>query len=83
MTAPGRSVALVVEYEGTHFHGFQRQPGFRTVAGELERALSVFCGQPIEIVGAGRTDAGVHATGQVVSFEMTFAGPIARMLFVA
>jgi tRNA pseudouridine38-40 synthase len=79
MTAPGRTVALVVEYEGTHFHGFQRQPGLRTVAGELERTLSILCGQPIEVVGAGRTDAGVHATGQVVSFETAFAGPIARM----
>ncbi|MBV8172200.1 MAG: tRNA pseudouridine(38-40) synthase TruA [Candidatus Eremiobacteraeota bacterium] len=73
-----RTIALVIEYDGARFHGFQRQPELRTVAGELEKALPVLCGAPVEVVGAGRTDAGVHATGQVVSFETSYAGPLER-----
>ena len=73
-----RTIAIVIEYDGSRFHGFQRQPELRTVAGELERALPILCGHPIEVVGAGRTDAGVHATGQVVSFETSYDGSLAR-----
>lgn len=68
-----RTVALVLEYDGTDLHGFQRQESLPTVAGEVERALEVFCGHRVDVVGAGRTDAGVHATGQVVSFETNAA----------
>jgi tRNA pseudouridine38-40 synthase len=58
-----------VEYDGTEFAGFQAQPGRRTVQGELERALAhLFGGERIPIFAAGRTDAGVHATGQVIAF---------------
>ena len=64
-----RTIALVVEYDGTGYHGFQRQSSLPTIAGELEQALRTYCGHEISVVGAGRTDAGVHATGQVVSFE--------------
>ena len=60
---------VVVEYDGTHFSGLQFQPEDRTVAGELERALSAIFAEPIKIGSAGRTDAGVHASGQVVSFR--------------
>jgi tRNA pseudouridine38-40 synthase len=64
-----------VEYDGTDFAGFQLQAGLRTVQGELEAALSRLSGgirQPV--VGAGRTDAGVHATGQVIAF--TYPGSL-------
>jgi len=64
-----RTIALVVEYDGTGYHGFQRQTSLPTIAGELERALTALFGHEISVVGAGRTDAGVHATGQVVSFD--------------
>jgi tRNA pseudouridine38-40 synthase len=65
-----------VEYDGTEFAGFQAQPGRRTVQGELERALShLGGGERIRISAAGRTDAGVHATGQVVAF--TWSGAMA------
>jgi tRNA pseudouridine38-40 synthase len=60
---------LILAYDGTGFRGFARQPGHRTVQGELEGALETVTGGAPRISVAGRTDAGVHATGQVVSFE--------------
>ena len=59
-----RSVQLVLHYDGARFSGWQRQPGERTVQGVLEAAVSKLCGEPVTVVGAGRTDAGVHARGQ-------------------
>jgi tRNA pseudouridine38-40 synthase len=60
---------LVLAYDGTGFRGFARQPGTRTVQGELERSLARLLGAAPRMSVAGRTDAGVHAAGQVVSFE--------------
>jgi tRNA pseudouridine38-40 synthase len=70
-----RRFRATVEYDGTEFAGFQVQPGARTVQGELEAALARLIGgtrQPVQ--GAGRTDAGVHATGQVIAF--TYPGSL-------
>lgn len=61
---PDRTVRLVLQYDGTRFAGWQRQPDARTVQGELERALERLFNRPASITGAGRTDAGVHARGQ-------------------
>lgn len=57
-------------YDGTDFRGMARQPGIRTVQGALEDAIAQVIGIPVETVVAGRTDAGVHAAGQVVSFDV-------------
>ena len=61
---------LVIQYDGTDFHGWQSQDGMRTVQGELTRALSLIDGRDVNVHGSGRTDAGVHAEGQVASVEI-------------
>jgi len=66
---------LLIEYDGTDFRGWAVQPGERTVQAELERALAVLARDTIGLTVAGRTDAGVHAWGQVASYE----GPVVEL----
>jgi tRNA pseudouridine38-40 synthase len=74
-----RCFRATVQYDGTEFRGFQWQHGERTVQGELQRALLSRTGEAACVTGAGRTDAGVHATGQVVSFSATTRIPAGRI----
>ncbi len=74
-----RHIKLVIGYDGTDFHGFQRQKGLRTVQEELERTLTILLGHPVQLKAAGRTDAGVHAEGQVVSFWTNCPIPTERL----
>ena len=69
-------IALGLEYDGGRFHGFERQPDRRTVQGEVEAALARIAAAPVRVVCAGRTDAGVHATGQVVHFDTSASRPV-------
>jgi len=62
-------VALVIQYLGTHFHGWQRQPQHRTVQEDIETAIASVLNRPVTLHGAGRTDSGVHAAAQVAHFD--------------
>ncbi len=67
-------IALVIQYIGTRYNGWQRQPIGRTVQGEIEAVISSVIGKPVRVYGAGRTDSGVHAAAQVAHFN--YLGPI-------
>ena len=74
---------MKIEYEGTNYHGFQQQKNVRTIQGEIEKSINRLTGEKIKVSGASRTDAGVHAMGQVVAFdtdsvhgESTFLGAL-------
>lgn len=70
----------VVEYDGAAYFGFQRLRGQPSVQAALEQAIESIAGQPIGILGAGRTDSGVHARGQVISFDLTWRHTTADLL---
>ena len=74
-----RNIRLTLEYEGTDFHGWQRQPGLRTVQGTLEQAASTVLRHPVETWGCARTDAGVHARGYVSNFRTESDYTVERM----
>lgn len=64
-----RNFKLVIEYDGSRYHGWQRQKEDRSIQGEIEKALKTITTQSVTLIGSGRTDAGVHARGQVANFE--------------
>lgn len=69
----------IVRYDGTDFVGWQVQPGQRTVQGAIEEALEQMAGEPVRVLGAGRTDAGVHALAQVCAFRWPGVAPPDRL----
>ena len=75
-----QNVRAVVEYDGTQYFGFQIQTNTPTIQGELEAALLRITGEPIRIVGGGRTDTGVHAAGQTISFSVAWRHPLEDLL---
>ena len=80
MKARARNIALTVAYDGTRYHGFQRQtPPTPAVQNVLEAVLAKLCGEQVELAAAGRTDAGVHACGQVVNFFTDGSIPVDRL----
>ena len=74
-----RNIALKLMYNGTAYHGWQVQKRDVTVAGTLEKALSGLAGERIHLVGAGRTDAGVHAEHYIANFHTTMTIPCDRL----
>ena len=64
-----RRIMLRVAYDGTNYHGWQVQPGAATIEGELNKAISALTGEEVQVIGASRTDAGVHALGNVAVFD--------------
>jgi tRNA pseudouridine38-40 synthase len=74
-----RNIRLNLEYDGTEFQGWQKQPGARTVQGTLETAIQIVCRHPADVVGCARTDAGVHALGYVASFRTESDMPASRL----
>lgn len=78
-----RNIKLVLEYLGTNYHGFQKQPGLITIQSELERVLFLLLREKVSIVAAGRTDAGVHAKEQVASFKTSSAIDLGRLQWSA
>ncbi|MDE0316810.1 MAG: tRNA pseudouridine(38-40) synthase TruA [Candidatus Poribacteria bacterium] len=71
-----RNIKLVLEYDGTNYHGWQTQPNLPTIQGAVEEALAQLTKTSVRIVGAGRTDTGVHAEGQVANFHTDLQIPI-------
>ncbi len=62
-----KNYRFLIEYDGSRYYGWQRQPGQNTIQGKLESVLEVMCGQKVEVIGAGRTDGGVHARGMTAN----------------
>jgi tRNA pseudouridine38-40 synthase len=69
-----RRIRITVSYDGTNYHGWQVQPEFATIQGQLQAVLAQMEGSPVQVHGSGRTDAGVHALAQVAAFDL--ANPI-------
>jgi tRNA pseudouridine38-40 synthase len=79
LVTPQRRYRAIVEYDGTDFLGYQIQATGRTVQGEIEKSLEKITGAAIRIDGAGRTDAGVHAVGQVIAFNLAWKHALADL----
>ncbi|MBI4563371.1 MAG: tRNA pseudouridine(38-40) synthase TruA [Planctomycetes bacterium] len=75
---PLRNLKLTIEYDGTRYFGWQVQDGKPTIQGELQRAVEEITGRRITVIGSGRTDAGVHACGQIANFKTSSRLPSSK-----
>ena len=76
-----RNIKLTIEYDGKDFNGWQKQPDKLNIQGEIEKAISLVTGEKIDLYGSGRTDAGVHAIGQVANFKTNSNIPINKIAY--
>ena len=74
-----RNIKLTIEYDGKDYNGWQKQPNRPNIQGEIEKAIKNVTGKEVDLIGSGRTDAGVHAFGQVANFKTDFDFPIEKM----
>lgn len=74
-----RNIKLTIEYDGKEFHGWQKQPNKLNIQGEIERAIYNITKEEVNLIGSGRTDAGVHALGQVANFKTNSEIPIEKL----
>ena len=74
-----KNIKLTIEYDGKEYNGWQKQPNKLNIQGEIERAIQNITGEQVELIGSGRTDAGVHAFGQVANFKIDSDFPIEKM----
>ncbi|MEJ2070692.1 MAG: hypothetical protein P8X58_09860, partial [Syntrophobacterales bacterium] len=70
-----RNIRLILEYDGTRYHGWQRQKNALSLQQVIEEALARITGEPVRLIASGRTDAGVHARGQVANFVTESTAP--------
>ena len=74
-----RNIKLTIEYDGKDFNGWQKQPNKLNIQGEIEKAIFNVTGEVVELYASGRTDAGVHALGQVANFKTNSTIPINKI----
>ena len=75
-----RNIRITIEYDGKDFKGWQKQPNKLNIQGEIERAIEIITGgEKVELIGSGRTDAGVNALGQVANFKIESQMPIEKI----
>ena len=74
-----KRIKLTIEYDGSEYSGWQKQPDQKTIQGEIEDAILRTIGQEVEVYGSGRTDAGVHAYNQTAHFDLGVPVPVSKL----
>lgn len=77
-----KRICLTIEYDGSNYKGWQKQPNEKTIQGEIEDAIFQSLGERVEVFGSGRTDAGVHAIGQTAHFDMSLPVPVSKLAYI-